>query len=546
MNTVLVRLACVAVVAVPLALNTGCDRQSTKPTTGQTGDPAPPRVTGGAAPQAPARSAEPNSFREVTAHLEPGGPVYLYLSAEQWLAGASGKVEGWRNLILSLPELKPEDGANLGRMFDVMTHLLRQSGLEEVSGFGLSGVEVAKGVYRTKSILHHYKGRNAGYLWSMFGSKPHALAGLELCPPNAALAAFLDANPAALWKAVREAVAQANVPQVEDQLRQGLAQFEQRTGLNFESLLASFGGEFGLVLTLDASSTASIPLPDGGSLEIPEPALMLVAKVKDDLLFQRIDALLQNVPQVNRTTPKGMIMDVITLPVQMPFTLRPTIALAGDTLFLATTETIIMEALEARAGKAKGLKDTGEFKDHAAGVPLEGNSFSWISPRFSEAIAKVQQEVLSTAAAPGGENQAGAVLLEKLLAGHQAGYAFSVSANTEEGWLTTSQSTQHPAQIALAPLVAVPAVAASLALPAMAQARNRAGTVACISHLKQINLAKEWWADDQKKTAGAEVSAEELKPYLGNATLKCPQGGTYTINLIGSKPTCSERGHTLP
>src|SRR5207253_2646541 len=59
------------------------------------------------APTPPSRpaivSAEKTSFNEVTAQLDAGGSLYGYLSTSQWLDGLSGRVNSWRDAVLSLP-----------------------------------------------------------------------------------------------------------------------------------------------------------------------------------------------------------------------------------------------------------------------------------------------------------------------------------------------------------------------------------------------------------------------------------------------------------
>jgi len=92
------------------------------------------------------------------------------------------------------------------------------------------------------------------------------------------------------------------------------------------------------------------------------------------------------------------------------------------------------------------------------------------------------------------------------------------------------------------------AIAAGMALPAMAKAKDRAQTVACISNLRQIDLAKHQWATDKKKPAPAVPTWDDLQPYLGmgNGRIQCPKGGEYTIGPVSTSPTCSIPGHALP
>ncbi len=70
----------------------------------------------------------------------------------------------------------------------------------------------------------------------------------------------------------------------------------------------------------------------------------------------------------------------------------------------------------------------------------------------------------------------------------------------------------------------------------------------CINNLRRIDAAKQTCAMEKKLSADDTPSAEDLRPYLGQAfeTLKCPQGGTYSIGRIGDPPSCTVLQHVLP
>src|SRR5438874_1175568 len=127
-------------------------------------------------------SAVKNSFQEVTSHLDPGGNLYVYLSTEEWLTGLSAQIAQVRDVVNAVPDTSAADKKNATLAFGVLANLVKQSGVEEISGFGMSSVAVEKGLYHSKAMLHHYRGNNTGYLWSMFGKQPHALEGLDLLP----------------------------------------------------------------------------------------------------------------------------------------------------------------------------------------------------------------------------------------------------------------------------------------------------------------------------------------------------------------------------
>ena len=99
--------------------------------------------------------------------------------------------------------------------------------------------------------------------------------------------------------------------------------------------------------------------------------------------------------------------------------------------------------------------------------------------------------------------------------------------------------------IALIPILGL---LTAIAIPNFVKARNTAQMNACVSNLRQIDGAKQIWAQEHNKSATETPTAQELAPYLRVAFsgLKCPAGGTYTINSVGEKPTCSIPNHQLP
>ena len=74
----------------------------------------------------------------------------------------------------------------------------------------------------------------------------------------------------------------------------------------------------------------------------------------------------------------------------------------------------------------------------------------------------------------------------------------------------------------------------------------RAQVNTCINNLRQIDGAKQQWALERHKTAGAVPTPADLAPYFPGGTLPaCPAGGIYSINAVNVAPTCSVPGHAL-
>src|SRR5271157_1311110 len=126
-----------------LALLCGCQKQEQKPA-------APPA----AGPRPAIVSAEKTSFDQVTARLDPGGNFYLYLSTEQALSGLSAKMTGISNFIGNLPGVPGEQGQTISKVFDFATTCLKDSGIEQISGVGMSSIAREPGFYYGKLIVH--------------------------------------------------------------------------------------------------------------------------------------------------------------------------------------------------------------------------------------------------------------------------------------------------------------------------------------------------------------------------------------------------------
>jgi prepilin-type N-terminal cleavage/methylation domain-containing protein len=99
-------------------------------------------------------------------------------------------------------------------------------------------------------------------------------------------------------------------------------------------------------------------------------------------------------------------------------------------------------------------------------------------------------------------------------------------------------------------VVAIIGLLAAIAIPNFVKARTTAQKNACINNLRQIDGAKEQWALEQKKSAGTVTTGtgdvDAINKYIkGEATPKCPAGGTYTYNAVDALPACNVAGHSL-
>jgi hypothetical protein len=499
------------------------------------------------APQTPVNnsaivSATKTSFSEVTSQLDPGGNFYLYLGTAQWLENLSAKTEKWHETFNSMPDLTDEKREEIDQSFNVLDHVIQDSGIQDLSGVGASSIEIEQGLYRNKAILHHYPDKGDGFLWNLCGRGPVELdgLGLDLLPTDTALAMFTELDAGLLWNVAQKEAANSGIPGATDQLQKLPAQFEEKTGIKWDQFLNSLGGEWGLVLTLDSTNTVTIPYPPTNPMTIPAPGLMLVVKVNDDTIFNRIDQALKGKPLVTAVDKPDFKMRTMLVPLPLPIQLRPSSASSAGYLFIASSDELIQKALDVKNGKQPGLEGTDEFKRLSQHIQTDGNQFFYVSSLFGQTIVDIQKQAMANA--PGKSAQA--QWAQSLFQSHPA-YAYSVGVNTSEGLETIGNSSQSYATAAILPAVAVGGMLTAIAVPNFVKARETSQRNACINNLRRIDAAKQEWALEKNKTNGDIPTKEDLMPYIGRWPV-CPSGGTYSINPIGEPPTCSFSGHKLP
>ena len=100
-------------------------------------------------------------------------------------------------------------------------------------------------------------------------------------------------------------------------------------------------------------------------------------------------------------------------------------------------------------------------------------------------------------------------------------------------------------------VVAIIGLLAAIAVPNIAQARTNARRSSCINNLRLIDAAKEQYALENNKDSTTTPGNDDVTPYLkSNVMPTCPSGGTYTIDAIGTKPSCDKAAspdlHVLP
>lgn len=98
-------------------------------------------------------------------------------------------------------------------------------------------------------------------------------------------------------------------------------------------------------------------------------------------------------------------------------------------------------------------------------------------------------------------------------------------------------------------VVAIIGLLAAIAIPNFVRARTTAQTNSCINNLRQIDGAEQQWALENQQLSTVTPAQDSITPYLGHGSNgqwpTCPANGSYTINNVSTKPTCSIPGHVM-
>jgi len=248
--------------------------------------------------------------------------------------------------------------------------------------------------------------------------------------------------------------------------------------------------------------------------------LAIVFRAKDHRLFEWLEALLGQNPDVISTERGDARLRTLPVPLPVPLSFRPTLVRNGALLMLASTDRLAGRLLDVQEGKQPGLKTSAEFQRLARGMPSEGNQFSFVSSRFAAAIVKFQEATLASAPP---EQQEQARLLKRFFNAGNFPQSYAVAANTAEGWVTVAQGNQEPANALLVPAVVFPtAIMAGLTLPALAKAKEKAQSIQCINNLKQIGLAARIYASDHDDTFPPDLESMQNE-LVTPRVLICPR-----------------------
>ncbi len=484
------------------------------------------------APVVPTTPEQAKARHELLAsQLQAGGDVYTLKSSE-------GRLEG---MVAMVGEMVKAGGEEPAAIFAQVDQLLREQGMYSLLGIGYSSVPRGDGLKDTRLFLaREAEAAKLGAWRSLLGGEASERSLLAFVPKDAALLLGITPDPAAIWSLWSHInLTLANHGDAEAAAR-AVDQLQARLGADPAALLASLDGELVVSLQL-ATDGSTVAIPMGRqNMTMPQPSLLLMAKVKDNRLQEFLLGKLQaDGVALASTDVQGVQMLSRPAPLAAPLPLQPAMARQGDTLIFGTTPAVVAAAVHA-ARQGDGLVSSAGFQHLFGGSKVVANALFYSDPRLAELVRQAAEQMSA-----GNQRMPNFAALLGPPPPAATGWRMVNGAN---GVLLSGIGTGVAGEQLLQGLPMQMVMMAGVAIPAMSQARTRAKNVSCQANLRQIEGAKQTWCIQENQPEDAVPTAADLGSYFtsGFASVRCPQGGTYTINAINQPATCSHPGHLLP
>ena len=472
-------------------------------------------------------SAGQIGYQRVAANLDRDGLIYLYWNAEKALGELDKRLGSVGETALSDPTLSPAENNSLRQKFDLGIRLLHNSGLQGVKAFGFSSREIEPGLFLNKSYT--YLPDRSGFLWDTFAKAPHDFQFLKMIPENTEGFAFFDCDLALFWGAVSKELVSSEIPEAAKWQQHFSQQVQAFTGLSLDDVLASLGDQVGIILTLNRKTMVRIPV-GGEQYELPEPAAALVWKVRNDKLFDRLDALFSLNPKVSKIDDPNLRLRVMEGVAELPY-LTPTLARLGDYLIVSSSEKLVRGMMDAESGKPNGMRSSADFQTLSAGLPEKGNSVAYVAKSLQQTLS----ELLKFAQLRESANPLQEGMLARIFGLMTNAANYTVGGIAEDGWFTAGKTTKDANEI-IGEFLTLPAYyLAAAAVDQLKQARGTEKLVKIKKNLVDLRTAKDEAISERNLPEGQMLNRQDIEEYL-TAWPDSVVGETYEVGIVGLPP----------
>jgi hypothetical protein len=418
----------------------GCNNQPSGSSKAENSPTPAPTAT--LSPSAVASSSPKSPFSVVTSQLDAEGGLYFYWEIDKILAQLAKGITSARDATVLSGRFTPEQSAKVKQQFDIALQLLTSSGLTGLQAVGASSKQEASGSYLTKSVV--FAPAPTGFLWSTFWKQSHPFDAVDFVPANTAAFGFFDVDLSALWSSLEKDLTASQIPDAVRFAQELPKQVEGMTAMSLSDILGSLGDQAGYIVTLDPNSKVKIPI-SGGELEMAEPAIAILWKVRDEKVFSMLEALAALSQDVEKVDEPDLRLRIVNMTDSVPY-FRPTLARFGDYMVFASNDKLVRSLRDTKTGKTPGLKSRADFAMISKGLLDSGNSIQYVSKQFQSAYYELQAKQLGSSS-PNHLSPVSADGLKSLAAFLRDYESYSVLSRTDTGFVSMVRGNKDPADI---------------------------------------------------------------------------------------------------
>lgn len=366
-----------------------CDQNSPEeeaakaPEPEQTEEPAPAPAPG----PAPG-TTKSEYFETVAAHLDTGGTFFGYVD----VAGDLDRLlETAQKVFDTVREKSGEDIPEI----DIKA-LVSELGLQSVSAMGGSSLPISEGRYRNQAFIHTPDGAEG--LLTLLGTEAKPFATLERAPEATDIIVEQEIRLAPL-KAIALGIYEQlpkdqGIPPIDQMMKQPLP----GAGMTLEEVLDQANGRALFMAKFDPEKTVGLPV---GPQPVEIPAIDFLLDLQGfGWLFERFQGMLPQEGPFQRELGEGFTKITMQIPPEVPFSFYQPVLLhdqEANRLVLASRA----EYLDAcEAGTGVKITEDADFQNVFAGMPTEGNAFTYLSPRVKPVLTTAVREAMEREGAP--------------------------------------------------------------------------------------------------------------------------------------------------
>ena len=332
------------------------------------------------------------NFKAVEKKLDSGADVYMIMDFESWYSKTSKILQEFFKIGMAT-EANPREKKEMAEAGKLIEKMIKETGFNEIGGIGFSSKKINKTHYSNKIFIQKKNATSQKFMWASLG-KPKKLDVINHLPQSTYAAISLNMKYTDLFNFMQNMFKDLK----QRELREVNRVFDNiKKQKDVYKLMTSIEAPITFILTADKNKMMKIPAGNS-KLFIPTPAISYIIDINN------IDAYKAAASQLPKPQApiKGLEdCTVHFMPERLP-TGTQLAMIAWKKKIIFSTDFNAAKEILSTIKSGNGLSKTPEFKTLQAGNKLEGNGFSYFSPKFNNLFRGTIEQIAKENATPAG------------------------------------------------------------------------------------------------------------------------------------------------